>query len=90
MINQKRLVQTLIDLIKIDSPSGQEKNIAKELVNRLKKLGCHVSLDNAMACGMGACLGCAVKVRSQNNYPQIRTTVIPSAARDLLSRFFIF
>lgn len=46
MINQKRLVQTLIDLIKIDSLSGQEKNIAKELLNRLKKLGCHVSLDN--------------------------------------------
>ncbi|MBI3752769.1 MAG: dihydroorotate dehydrogenase electron transfer subunit [Deltaproteobacteria bacterium] len=26
---------------------------------------CYVSLDNAMACGIGACLGCAVKVKGQ-------------------------
>ena len=24
---------------------------------------CYVSLDQAMACGIGACLGCAIKVR---------------------------
>ncbi|MBI5048716.1 MAG: dihydroorotate dehydrogenase electron transfer subunit [Deltaproteobacteria bacterium] len=28
---------------------------------------CYVSLDNAMACGIGACLGCAVKIRGQGS-----------------------
>ena len=28
---------------------------------------CYVSLDNVMACGIGACLGCAVKIRSQKS-----------------------
>ncbi|MBI5892215.1 MAG: dihydroorotate dehydrogenase electron transfer subunit [Deltaproteobacteria bacterium] len=28
-----------------------------------KNIPCYVSLDNVMACGMGACLGCAVKVK---------------------------
>lgn len=46
MINQKRLVQTLIDLVKIDSLSGKEENMAKELVKRLKLLGCNVISDN--------------------------------------------
>ncbi|MCD5411842.1 dihydroorotate dehydrogenase electron transfer subunit [Thermodesulfovibrionales bacterium] len=29
------------------------------------KITCYVSLDEYMACGVGACLGCVVKVRSQ-------------------------
>lgn len=32
---KKRLVNTLLELIKIDSPSGDEKNIAKYITNRL-------------------------------------------------------
>jgi dihydroorotate dehydrogenase electron transfer subunit len=32
---------------------------------RLRELPCHVSLEASMACGMGACLGCAVPARSR-------------------------
>ena len=32
---------------------------------RVRDLPCHVSLEAAMACGLGACLGCAVPARSR-------------------------
>lgn len=44
-------------------PKGMLKAVAKMAEDA--SIPCYVSLDNAMACGMGACLGCAVKtVRS--------------------------
>ena len=46
MINQKRLVKTFIDLVKIDSPSGEEILIAKEMAKRLKTLGGKVKFDS--------------------------------------------
>ena len=46
MINQDRLIQTFCDLVQIDSPSGQEEEISKDLTNRLTKLGFQVSLDS--------------------------------------------
>lgn len=45
MINQKRLVQTFLDLVKIDSPSGEEDLMAKEVANRMKALGGKVTFD---------------------------------------------
>ncbi|MBI3754800.1 MAG: dihydroorotate dehydrogenase electron transfer subunit [Deltaproteobacteria bacterium] len=44
-------------------PKGMLKAVAKTAEDA--DVPCHVSLDNAMACGMGACLGCAVKVQGQ-------------------------
>jgi tripeptide aminopeptidase len=46
MINKKRLVQTFIDLVKIDSPSFKEEAIVAEVSKRLKKLGAKVRLDS--------------------------------------------
>src|SRR3989338_7993551 len=46
MIKQKRIIQTLIDLVKIDSPSGEEKLISQEVAKRLKKLGGKVKFDS--------------------------------------------
>ena len=46
MINQDRLIQTFCDLVKIDSPSGHEQEIAKDLTKRLAKLGFEVKLDS--------------------------------------------
>ena len=46
MINQDRLIQTLCDLVKIDSPSGQEEEISKELAERLINLGFKVAPDS--------------------------------------------
>ena len=39
MINEQRLVQTFLDLVRIDSPSGEEEAICRELVRRFEALG---------------------------------------------------
>ena len=48
------------------------KGMLKEVARIADKAGvaCYVSLDQVMACGMGACLGCAVKVRERKNVGQ--------------------
>ena len=45
MINESRLVQTFLDLVAIDSPSGQEQAIADDLVKRFTALGGEVVRD---------------------------------------------
>jgi tripeptide aminopeptidase len=45
MINESRLVQTFLDLVVIDSPSGQEREVADELVRRFTALGGEVVRD---------------------------------------------
>lgn len=39
MINRERLVKTFCELVRVDSPSGEEEEIAKNLTARLKLLG---------------------------------------------------
>lgn len=56
MINQERLVKTFLDLVQIDSPSGHEDAIAKEVIQRLKALGAKARRDkvgNVIACFEG-------------------------------------
>jgi len=45
LANKERLVKTLIDLIKIDSPSGEEDAMDREVSSRLESLGLKVSHD---------------------------------------------
>ena len=45
MADQERLVKTLIDLIKIDSPSGEEDAMDAEVSARLESMGLKVSHD---------------------------------------------
>jgi tripeptide aminopeptidase len=45
MINQDRLVSTFLELVQIDSPSGQEEEIARHLTAALKSLGLTVARD---------------------------------------------
>lgn len=45
MINETRLVQTFLDLVAIDSPSGQEEAISRDLARRLADLGAEVEHD---------------------------------------------
>lgn len=45
MINKKRLIRTFLDLVKIDSPSGEEGKVAKEVAKRFEKLGGRVEFD---------------------------------------------
>ena len=44
-------------------PKPMLKSIAA--ICRKKKLTCEVSLEETMACGVGACLGCAVEIKGQ-------------------------
>ena len=46
MADQERLVKTLIDLIKIDSPSGEEDAMDEAVSSRLEALGLQVSHDS--------------------------------------------
>lgn len=46
MINKERLIKTFLELVKIDSPSGEEGNMAKEVAKRLKALGGKVEFDS--------------------------------------------
>lgn len=46
MADQERLVKTLIDLIRIDSPSGEEDAMDREVSSRLEALGLKVSHDS--------------------------------------------
>ncbi len=45
MINKKRLLDTLIELLKIKSPSKNEKEIVNYVSKRLKSLGLEVNVD---------------------------------------------
>ena len=45
MINQDRLVNTFLELVRIDSPSGQEAAIGRHLAGRLQALGLETEFD---------------------------------------------
>lgn len=45
-------------------PRVMLKEVAK--IASMKKISCQISLEEFLACGMGACLGCAVKVKAIN------------------------
>ena len=45
MITRDRIVQTFLELVAIDSPSGDEEAIAAELEQRLRVLGLEASQD---------------------------------------------
>ena len=45
-INRDRLVETFMDIVRIDSPSGDELLMAVDLVNRLRAMGLDVSRDD--------------------------------------------
>lgn len=45
MINEERLIQTFLELVQIDSPSGEEEAVAQHLVKRLEALGLPAKRD---------------------------------------------
>ena len=46
MINRNRLVKTFCDLASIDSPSGEEEEMAQEIITRLESLGFKTKRDS--------------------------------------------
>lgn len=47
MINRNRIVETFIELSRIDGIHGDEREISKLLIEKLKKLNCSVKTDDA-------------------------------------------
>ncbi len=47
MPNKKRLIEEFIELVKIDSLTGKEKNMAQLLLKKLEELGFEVTIDDA-------------------------------------------
>lgn len=47
MIQSERMIKTFTDLVRIDSLSREEGKIARQLIGRLKKMGCRVRVDDA-------------------------------------------
>lgn len=45
-VDRDRLVQTFLELVAIDSPTGHEEEIGKELNRRFAALGCEVTMDD--------------------------------------------
>ncbi len=48
MINQERLINTFFDLVKIDSPTGGERDVAEYLTAKLNALGYKTKLDSTL------------------------------------------
>jgi tripeptide aminopeptidase len=45
-VDTDRLVQTFLELVAVDSPTGHEKEIGRELITRFTDLGCSVTQDD--------------------------------------------
>ncbi|MBR1933587.1 MAG: dihydroorotate dehydrogenase electron transfer subunit [Prevotella sp.] len=61
------LVQEHFDLIQCCGPTPMMKAVARYA--RQNGIDCEVSLENLMACGLGACLCCVEKVRTGDESP---------------------
>jgi tripeptide aminopeptidase len=44
-VDKDRLVQTFLELVAVDSPTGHEEEIGRELITRFTELGCSVTQD---------------------------------------------
>ncbi len=71
--NHSVLQNEQFDLIQVCGPTPMMKAVARYA--REKGIKCEVSLENLMACGLGACLCCVEKVRVDGDAP---TTVTKS------------
>jgi tripeptide aminopeptidase len=62
MINSDRLTNTFLDLVRLDSPSGQEKPVADHLCRLLSPRGYDIHVDNAGTFFGGECGNVIVRV----------------------------
>lgn len=61
---------SLLNVIYACGPHPMLKAVAH--IARLHKVPCQVSLEERMACGVGVCLGCPVKVRGQGPVARVK------------------
>jgi len=67
MINKERLINQFLELVKIDSESGNEREIADYLKNRFKELGIQAVEDNSMV-NSGHSAGNLIVTLAASNY----------------------
>jgi dihydroorotate dehydrogenase electron transfer subunit len=46
-------------------PRGMDRHLARIIA--AYDIPCHISMEERMACGIGTCLGCAIKIRTSDN-----------------------
>ncbi|MBI5287151.1 MAG: hypothetical protein HY878_06135, partial [Deltaproteobacteria bacterium] len=63
MLLKRELSRSTPAVIYACGPNGMLRAVARLAEER--DITCYVSLDRVMACGIGACLGCAVKIRGE-------------------------
>ena len=66
MINEKRLIKTFTDLVKIDSESRNEKNVASYIEKKIKKLKLKYKFDNSKKL-TGSNVGNLIIYKKNNN-----------------------
>ena len=66
MINEKRLIKTFIELVKIDSESRREKKVADYIVKKIKKLGLKYTFDKSQK-KTGSDVGNLIIYKKSNN-----------------------
>ena len=66
MINEKRLIKTFTDLVKIDSESRNEKNVASYIEKKIKKLKLKYKFDNSKKL-TGSNVGNLIIYKKDNN-----------------------
>jgi len=69
MINKKRMIRNFIDLVKIDSVSGKEKQVAHFLNRELKKLGAKTFFDGAAKKASSNCGNLIGKFKGDKTLP---------------------
>ena len=74
MINRKRLLGEFFELIRIDSPTKNEREIADLLKNRLESMGLKVTEDNVGPLSGGNCGN--VLAYLKGNLPQAPTVLL--------------
>lgn len=65
ILDEKEKSGGKIDIIMTCGPKIMMKGIAEEAVKR--GIGCQVSMEERMACGVGACLACVCKVKDKGD-----------------------
>ena len=71
MINKKRLIKTFTDLVKIDSESRNEVDVARYIKNKLNKLGIKYKIDKSAVLTKSNHGNIIAKLGSKKNLPTI-------------------
>jgi tripeptide aminopeptidase len=79
MINEKRLIESFMELVRMDSISREEKNIADFLIEKLENLGLEVIVDQA---GEKAGANSGNIIAKLNGNTKVATSIMFSAHMD--------